>query len=586
MPNEVPAKPRKRRGNHRWSTNDPQTRRAVSGLSFSRVLPWKGSLVVNRAAATRVTGLSWAMPPFRGRYISAVALVAATGYVASAGLAAGPSTAADQPAPAVNWKRCPSYSDAVIRSQGVSDAQIPQFRAQMKRLECGTVSVPLDYRHPNGRKISIAITRLGAVDKKRRLGSIAYLTGGPGSAGYLTPITKVALANRESARLNDRYDLIGIDPRGVNYSTKSTKTRCENPTISEEKPGPLTKAEAKKDHDAQVADNRSCGRSDPAFFRHLNTMNVVRDLDRVRAALHERKLNLYGVSYGTWLGVIYHGMFPDRLGRAFLDSVAPPRTRPRFDESIDVGADAAERDFARMAAWLARRHTTFGLGATAAQVRATVLELAREYDRHPKQFTDLKTPIDGMIIALLAAKISPEWPPAGKALAELRRATGPKAPPAVKEMFEKFGGGPPKPIPGAPETLGMTMHRVVQCNEEASRVGFSSAWTAYQQRLKRNPVTGRAFGPGAVCAGWPLPVQQLRFQRGGGSLVLSGHRHEQITAYEWTLQMQATVGGKVYTIDDDVHTAAMRVPECAADVVAYFTTGRIDRGCQGVRPVG
>jgi hypothetical protein len=40
-------------------------------------------------------------------------------------------------------------------------------------------------------------------------------------------------------------------------------------------------------------------------------------------------------------------------------------------------------------------------------------------------------------------------------------------------------------------------------------------------------------------------------------------------------------GGTVYTVRDDVHGSVTRLPECAADVVKYLTTGRIDRGCDG-----
>jgi hypothetical protein len=67
-----------------------------------------------------------------------------------------------------------------------------------------------------------------------------------------------------------------------------------------------------------------------------------------------------------------------------------------------------------------------------------------------------------------------------------------------------------------------------------------------------------------------------------GSLVLSGHRYETPSPYEWTLQTRAIVGGKVYVVDDDVHGSVLREPACAADLVSYFDTGRIDGGCAEV----
>ncbi|MCG5213367.1 alpha/beta fold hydrolase [Streptosporangium soli] len=491
---------------------------------------------------------------------------------AMASIAVPGTAVADQADPAVGWKDCPSYSDAAIVSMGYPQEQITAFRTRLERLECGTVSVPLDYSRPDGRKINIAVTRLAAVDPEHRLGALAVAPGGPGQPGYLDPL-RVTLSNKESARLNDRFDLIGFDPRGVNYSTK---VDCKGSGQIGGSPGPLTKAAAKRSYDAEAAGNKACGQTDPAFLGRLTTVNVARDLDLVRAALDQPKLNLLGVSYGTWLGAVYRSLFPEQSGRVFLDSVAGPGNSLAKHEETRVRA--TERNFPRFAAWLARHHKAFGLGTTARQVRVTVLKLGRDYDQNPKTFTDLRMPIDGGSIAALAAKTSREWPQAGKALAELRETASNTAPPAVKQVFD---AQPPAHAPGATEWVNMTMNRAVKCNEDHSRLSFSAAWSAYQKLLKRNPVTGRASFFGAGCAGWPLPAQTTRLRHGDGSLVLAGHRYEFMSAYEYAAQMQAKIGGKIYTIDDDAHSSALR--ECAADVVGYFTTGRIDRGCPGAK---
>ncbi|MEU0566085.1 alpha/beta fold hydrolase [Nonomuraea sp. NPDC005983] len=475
----------------------------------------------------------------------------------------------------MQWKSCPDYPDEVIRSLRVKQEQIPAFRTQMKRLECGTVSVPLNHRDPAGRTIDIAVTRLAATDEANRLGAIAVLPGGPGNSGYLDPVLRAALRNEEMAGLNERYDIIGLDPRGVGYSTK---VACEPGPRGPDRPGTLTKESARKIYDAQVAANQKCANSDPAFLGQLTTENVAKDLDLVRTALGESELNVLGFSWGTYLGMVYRSLFPENTGRAFLDSVAPPWTD--FVKHIEGSAEAAERNFGRMAAWLARRDKTYALGATTRQVRKQVAKLVRAYDKSPKTYSDLPQPVDGWAVADLAKSISTDWARAGKALAELRTATGTTAPPTVKEML---GGGQimGPPMPGAPESLNMTMNWAVGCNEDSSRAGFDTAWRAYQRLLKRHPATGRSWGPPAMCAGWPLPVQQTTLKRGSGSLVLAGHLHEFMSAYDWTLQTQRAVGGTVYTVADDVHVSTTRVPECAADVVKYFETGRIDSGCHG-----
>jgi hypothetical protein len=115
----------------------------------------------------------------------AVAVVAA-GLVPPSVYVASAETRPDDPT--VTSQTCRTYSDAAIRAQGITDEQIPQYRALLDRMECGTVSVPLDYSKPDGRQITIAFTRLKARDQAKRLGIIAMNPGGPGASGYLMPL--------------------------------------------------------------------------------------------------------------------------------------------------------------------------------------------------------------------------------------------------------------------------------------------------------------------------------------------------------------------------------------------------------------
>lgn len=476
--------------------------------------------------------------------------------------------------PAVSWRACPYYSDDVLRYLGVPDGGISAYRAVLNRMECGTVRVPLDYRRPGGRKITVALTRLRAVDPTHRLGVLALNPGGPGGSGYLMP-ANVLRTNSMDARLNQRYDLIGFDPRGVGYSTT-----FDCPQGSPSAPvGPVTRAQAKAVFEAGAAHNASCGHADPAFLRSLTTANVARDMDRIRAGLGERRLSFLGVSWGTWLGEVYHTQFAAHVGRMFLDSVAPPHFR--MDTFTALRADAAERDFQRMAAWTARHNDVYGLGATAAQVKAAVIALRDRYDAHPKTFTDLDRPIDGSLVATAAGQNSRSWPLAAEVLKELRDSySSPTAPPAVRQAL---GGGPEQPPPpGTPEQFNPTMGHAALCNEDPSRSAFTTAWAAYRAMLTRDPVTGRANPFGAGCAGWPLPVQEYRVHSTPASVVLSGHLYESVSVYQWTPQAQAAIGGTVFTVRDDVHASVLQAPACATQALSYLTTGRIGSGCAGL----
>jgi len=136
-----------------------------------------------------------------------------------------------------------------------------------------------------------------------------------------------------------------------------------------------------------------------------------------------------------------------------------------------------------------------------------------------------------------------EWARVSEAFAALRDATGPTAPPAVQAILGGHSGG--GPVPDAPEEMNPTMRHAAACNEDPSRLDFSAAWAAYQKRVADHPVAGlrQLFPP--ECVGWPFPAQVAPMRPTAGSLVLSGHRYESITPYEWATRMRTSIGGTV-----------------------------------------
>ncbi|GAA5016128.1 alpha/beta hydrolase [Actinopolymorpha pittospori] len=470
----------------------------------------------------------------------------------------------------IDWHACPDYSDDVLDWIGFPDHA--WFKAAMNRADCGTLDVPLDYADPSGRWISVALTRLPATDKAHRLGSLALNPGGPGGSGYLMPF-RFAQPDRPTADLNKQYDLIGFDPRGVG---SSTTVDCAEDGVGA--PPTITEAEARRVYAQLVRVNQECASTDPEFIGQLTTQNIARDLDRIRTGLGERRLSYYGVSWGSWLGPVYRNLFPSKVGRMWVDSVAPPD--PRLDTFVAERAAATERDFSRMATWMARFDDTYGFGTTGSQVKASLTALQRDLDAHPKEFTGIPVVFDGSVVALAGSQPSPVWPQAAQVFAELRDATGPIAPPEVAEVF---GGEPMEPPAGLPARSNPTANQAIFCNGDGGARDFESAWDAYQERLRRLPITGRLSSFLPPCAGWPLPVQEVRLRFNRAPLVLSGHRYESVSVYRWTHDMKAAVGGTTFTVEDDVHGSVIDAPDCAAHVVAYFRTGKPGAsGCQGV----
>src|SRR4029453_10553962 len=84
-------------------------------------------------------------------------------------------------------------------------------------LECTTARVPLDYDRPSGATITLALIRPPASGPARRIGSIFVNPGGPGESG----VDAVRQGGRLlfSAEVRARFDLVGLDPRGIGAST-------------------------------------------------------------------------------------------------------------------------------------------------------------------------------------------------------------------------------------------------------------------------------------------------------------------------------------------------------------------------------
>lgn len=88
-------------------------------------------------------------------------------------------------------------------------------------LDCGTLTVPVDYREPFGDTVGISIIRARATNPTKRIGVIVGNPGGPGVSGvdFVLGIVRLPIA----ARLREHFDIVSFDPRGVG---RSREVRC------------------------------------------------------------------------------------------------------------------------------------------------------------------------------------------------------------------------------------------------------------------------------------------------------------------------------------------------------------------------
>jgi pimeloyl-ACP methyl ester carboxylesterase len=188
--------------------------------------------------------------------------------------------------------------------------------------ECATVDVPVDYANPDGPKIGIAILRAPAKDPAARLGAVIVNPGGPGLAFVERLATQYPVLAAAFAEATTRFDVVTFDWRGIGRSAPigcsddALLDRLRSVDLTLQTPGSPEAVAG-----VRAALLTGClSKSDPALLAAMNTENAARDLDRIRAALGEEKLNYLGFSYGTWLGATYATLFPQRVRAFALDS--------------------------------------------------------------------------------------------------------------------------------------------------------------------------------------------------------------------------------------------------------------------------
>lgn len=192
--------------------------------------------------------------------------------------------------------------------------------------KCATVTLPLDYDQPKGPQVEVAVLKRPANDRTHRIGSLFVNPGGPGGSGI--ELAQNADANFSGALL-DRFDIVGFDPRGVGFSSN---VRCFANNAQNESvlgvlgstPFPDTAAETRAFIKATNTHAAACSGTGLPLTAAVSTAEVARDMDVLRRAVGDRKLNYLGFSYGSYLGQVYANLFPDRVRSLAIDGVINP----------------------------------------------------------------------------------------------------------------------------------------------------------------------------------------------------------------------------------------------------------------------
>lgn len=228
--------------------------------------------------------------------------------------------------PTSGWKTC--YQESGLPFLCATKPPVIDWQACYREsglpFLCGSVAVPLDYNAPEGEKLNLALIKLPAAMGEgnwtvSKIGSLFLNPGGPGISGidFVLGASQVL-----PSELRERFDIIGFDPRGT---ARSNPLVCFNgPVTAPPFFFPRTPVEEalKARFDLRLASK--CKSNGGSVFDHMSTANVARDLDVLRQAVGDSRLNYVGYSYGSFLGITYANLFPNRIRTMVLDGMVDP----------------------------------------------------------------------------------------------------------------------------------------------------------------------------------------------------------------------------------------------------------------------
>lgn len=454
---------------------------------------------------------------------------------------------------------------------------------------CGAVTVPLDYRDPGGRTISVAVARRAATDTAHRLGTLFVNTGGPGPSRDGVSILAEGhpeLAPNGAPALAARYDLVGVDPR---FFGASTPLECGWPTnLALRNVQTATPDRQSFDAGAAIAQELAsrCAK-DAGLLPFASTRAIARDMDIVRAALGARRVSYLGWSYGTYLGAVYLQMFPGRVDRIVLDSALDPTTYGPAQTHLAPAAAAALRDWA---AWAAPRDDRYGLGDTTDAVLGTVTRIVDAAARHPLQLGTYRvdeTMLPGML--LTAVDTDAAYATFAANVRVLRDAAdGLPVTPTDDQagLLDLYAN--PNVLPD----FNFSANFALRCADRAASRDPATYYRDIQDHLATEPLYGPLFRKITPCAFWPVdPIEPPTTVGNAHRALIIGASGDPISPYPGQLVMhEALRGSRMITLDATFrHGVYLAAGNTCVDTTVenYLLTGSLpstDLTCDPAEP--
>jgi pimeloyl-ACP methyl ester carboxylesterase len=458
-----------------------------------------------------------------------------------------------------------------------SDGLAPFYSQRLAWTSCGggyqctTLKVPLDYAHPKGQAIGIAVIRRPASNPTLRLGSLLVNPGGPGGSGidYARGAEQAI-----SGAVLARYDAVGFDPRGVGLSAPVTclddqQTDAYVATV----PDPRTPAE----QDQVVSEAKlfatQCQAHSASLLPFISTRDAARDMDVLRQALGDQRLTYLGKSYGTYLGATYADLFPARVGRLVLDGALDPRIgTDQIGHDQAAGIQLALRSF--LADCAGRADCPLGTDAGTAEQRVGELLTsirARPLRGDATRTVDLALAETGIIAALYT---DATWPLLRASLGFALAGNGR----GLLALADSYTNRRPD---GHYRSNELAANTAINCLDRPGATSIAEVQAEVPSYSQASPLFGATLAwSNLTCAYWPLRAQvqpHAITAKGAAPIVVVGTIRDPATPYAWAQGLAGQLAsGRLLTWDGDGHTAYRRGSTCIDSAIdAYFLQGTL-----------
>ncbi|MDF8264762.1 alpha/beta hydrolase [Luteipulveratus flavus] len=440
--------------------------------------------------------------------------------------------------------------------------------------KCAGLTVPIDYAKPAAGTVQVAVLKQEATGDKK--GSLVVNPGGPGGSGvdYAASADFVV-----SGKVRKAYDVVGFDPRGVQRSAPITCLDDQQlDSYLGADPSPDDQAEQAQTMKNAKGFGDACKTKAGPLLGHVSTVEAAKDMDVLRAALGETRLDYLGKSYGTFLGSTYADQFPTRVGKFVLDGVvAPDLTNTEMNRGQAEGFERATAAYVKDC--VAGGNCPLGSSQEAGQQK--IRDFLKQVDAKP-------IPVSG---DANVSKLTEGWASMGIAAAMYDQGSWGVLTSALRSAFGGDGTALMKLANTYAERdsggsySGNIMQAInaVNCLDRDS----SSDPAAYAKDQASFVKTAPTWGPmlawgTAICGEWPVKATGAPKKvtaAGSDPILVLGTTRDPATPYEWSQRLASMLqNGRLITYDGDGHTAYRRSNSCVDNAVDNYLLDGKDPG--------